>query len=105
MKKIFCLVTFCLILFCCTPFKNLPSGPEKIKVVDAYIKSFEIGEIDTLIVRTKDVLIDPYPIPGSDTIKFSIRTAELDIIFLESKDKKISFNNTTKSWGKIKPLQ
>jgi hypothetical protein len=75
-------------------------------IVDAWIKTSEVSKKDSLIVRTEKTLYFTTEIPYSETIKFSVRTAILDTVFLESKkqNKQMFFLMTKKHWGKLQPL-
>lgn len=104
MKKTCCFVLV-LVIFGCNTTTNLSPRQEEI-VIDAWIKSpYKVRDLDSLVVRTPKKLRMVTAIPFSDSIKFTIRTAEREIIFLESKNQKIAFNVNTSQWGKLKPLK
>ena len=78
-------------------------------IEDVWIKTVDPPLIlDSLVVKLYGVTNPKVvAIPGSDSIKFQIRTNERDVVFLESKKskKKIAFRSTKNQWGKLLSLE
>ncbi len=82
------------------------SGNVPELIMDAWIKGYDHGVPDTLVVRTERISYFPTKIPVSERIKFTIRIGVVDTVFLESskQNKKMFYIFSLDKWSKLKPL-